>query len=201
MTSLRRRSKLSKEKNKTNKNWSEIKSSLSRLKRESLIGLVHDLYSANPDNRAFLHARFGPADDALEPYKKTISRWVNPQSYNQEISISKAKKAISDYKKAIGRPEGIAELSVYFCEECFDFLNSCYIDDEPYYDALVRMFERALKATQDLDQDKKQPFIKRLQEVGNKARIIGIGYGVTDDMYDLMAEYHMYPDTDDADLR
>jgi hypothetical protein len=35
----------------------------------------------------------------------------------QTISVSKAKKAIADYKKAIGRPEGMAELSIFYREE------------------------------------------------------------------------------------
>ena len=43
---------------------------------------------------------------------------------NQLISISKAKKAITDYKKAIGRPDGMAELSIFYCEEAFGFLES-----------------------------------------------------------------------------
>ena len=33
---------------------------------------------------------------------------------NQTLSVSKAKKAIADYNKAIGRPEGLAELSMFF---------------------------------------------------------------------------------------
>jgi len=39
--------------------------------------------------------------------------------------VSKAKKAIADYKKAIGRPDGMAELSIFYCEEAFGFLESC----------------------------------------------------------------------------
>jgi Calcium binding len=47
------------------------------------------------NNQAFLHA-----DDMLEPYKKTIDRWVCPDPFrNQDTSVSKAKQAISDYKR------------------------------------------------------------------------------------------------------
>ena len=49
---------------------------------------------------------------------------------NQPISIAKAKKAIADYKKAIGRPDGMAELSIFYCEEAFGFLESCSMEDE-----------------------------------------------------------------------
>jgi hypothetical protein len=52
---------------------------------------------------------------------------------NQPISVSKAKKAIADYKKAIGRPEGMAELSIFYCEEAFGFLESCIMEDEGYF--------------------------------------------------------------------
>ena len=53
----------------------------------------------------------------LKPYKIIIDRWLRPDVYkHQEYSVSKAKKPISDYKKASGLPEGVAELTVYYCE-------------------------------------------------------------------------------------
>src|SRR5437764_15483944 len=58
---------------------------------------------------------------------------------------SKAKKAIADYKKAIGRPDGMAELSIFYCEEAFSFLESCSMEDESYFVALIRMSDRSLE--------------------------------------------------------
>jgi hypothetical protein len=50
--------------------------------------------------------------NALEPYKRTIDRWLRPDVFRrQDTSVSKAKQAISDYKKALGHPEGVAEFS------------------------------------------------------------------------------------------
>jgi len=69
---------------------------------------------------------------------------------NQLISISKAKKAIADYKKAIGRPEGMAELSIFYCEEAFSFLESCSMEDESYFAALIRMYGRSLEFVSSL---------------------------------------------------
>jgi hypothetical protein len=40
-----------------------------------------------------------------------------------------------------GLPEGVAELKVYYCEQAIGFSNGVGLDDEGYYDALVRMFE------------------------------------------------------------
>ena len=130
---------------KTTPSWSDVKTKLADFDRAGLIGLVQDLYAASKDNKAFLHARFGLGDDPLEPFKDVIIRWINPPDFRNPISVSKAKKAISDYKKALGQPEGLAELTVFYCEEVFDFLAGCGMDDEGFYDALVRMFEQALK--------------------------------------------------------
>src|ERR1700751_664692 len=93
-----------------------IKTALLDFDREGLRGLVQDLYTASKDNQAFLHARLGLGDDQLQPFKTSISRWISPDLMKgQSISVSKAKKAIADYKKAIGRPEGLAELSMFYC--------------------------------------------------------------------------------------
>jgi len=83
--------------------WSDVKIKLADFDRAGLIDLVQDLYAAHKDNKAFLHARFGLGDDPLEPYKDVIIRWINPPDFRSPISVSKAKKAISDYKKALGQ--------------------------------------------------------------------------------------------------
>jgi len=67
-----------------------------------------------PENRAFLAARFGIGSDPLTPFKKVISRWIYPDlTKGQNVSVAKAKKAIADYRKAVGRAEGITELCVF----------------------------------------------------------------------------------------
>lgn len=88
--------------------WSDVKTKLADFDRAGLLGLVQDLYAASKDNQVFLHARFALGDGVLKPYKATIDRWLWPDLFkNQDTSVAKAKKAISDYKKAIGQPEGM----------------------------------------------------------------------------------------------
>lgn len=95
--------------------WSDLKANLANIDRAGLIGLVQDLYAASKDNQAFLHARFGLGDDVLKPYKATIDRWLWLDfSKKQDTSVAKAKMAIGDYRKAIGLPEGLAELMVFY---------------------------------------------------------------------------------------
>jgi hypothetical protein len=85
--------------------WTDVKAKLVGFDRAALLGLVQNLYAAHKDNQAFLHARFGLGEDVLEPYKKTIDRWLWPDVLRkQDTSVSEAKRAISDYRKAVGAP-------------------------------------------------------------------------------------------------
>jgi hypothetical protein len=168
--------------------WSDLKRQLADLDRRALLGLIQDLYTASKSNQAFLHARFALGEDVLDPYKATIDRWVCPDVMrNQDISVAKAKKAISEYKKASGCPEGLAELTVFYCESCMNLLSYCGMDDEGYFNALVRMFEQALKTVVALEPSRQEAFVERLERVRREGH--NWGWGVGDDMDDLMAEY------------
>jgi hypothetical protein len=59
--------------------------------------------------------------------------------------------------------------------------------DDGYFDALVRMFDQALKIIAQLSASDRNPLIARLDRV----RIIShnFGYGVGDDMDSLLAKY------------
>jgi hypothetical protein len=167
--------------------WNGVKAELRDFDRTALLGLIQDLYAASKDNQAFLHARFSLGVDPLKPYKVIVSRWVWPDIFKNELwSVAKAKKAIADYKKAIGYPEGMAELSVFYCEEAMAFLRDCGLEDEGYYSALVRMFEQALKQTLSLPESERAPFLKRLREVRDATG--KIGWGVSDAMAELWYE-------------
>lgn len=167
--------------------WSDIKAQLADFDRAGLLGLVQDLYAASKDNQAFLHARFALAEDTLKPYKATIRRWLWPDVFrNQNTSVSAAKKAIADYRKAIGRPPELAELMVFYCEQAAGFSNDVGLQDEGYFNALVRMFEQALKHANVLPGDERDAFAARLDDVRRTCH--NFGYGVGDDMGDLMTE-------------
>jgi hypothetical protein len=168
--------------------WSDVKARLAEFDRTALLGLVQDLYAASKDNQAFLHTRFGLGGDVLDPYKATIDRWLSPNVYrNQDVSVSKAKKAIADYKKASGRPEGLAELMIFFCERAAGFARQFGFQEETYMDALVRMFAQALKQVAALPDDQREVLLDRL----NRVSVVSgaLGYGVAHDMNALLVGY------------
>ncbi len=168
--------------------WSSVKTKLVDSDRAGLLALLQDLYAANKDNQAFLHARLSLGEDVLKPYKITIERWLWPDVFkNQDTSVAKAKKPIADYKKADGQAEGLAELMVFYCERAAGFSNDVGLQDEGYFDALVRMFEHALKAIASLAETHRQPLWHRLDDVRSTSH--NFGYGVGDEMDNLLTEY------------
>ena len=168
--------------------WSDVKAKLADFDRPGLIGLVQDLYAASKDNQAFLHARLKLGEDVLKPYKGAIDRWVWPDVFkNQNTSVAKAKKAITDYKKASGTAEGLAELTVFYCERASGFSCDVGLDDEAYLSAMVRMFEQALKAVAALPESQRPSLWSRLEMVRDRSH--DIGYGVGEDMDALLAEH------------
>ena len=166
--------------------WTDVKAELAKFDRPGLLALIQDLYAANKDNQSFLHARFGLGEDVLKPYKETLDRWLWPDVLrNQDTSVVRAKQAISSFKKAVGDLAGVAELMVFYCECAAGFCNAVGYQDEAYFDALVRMFEQALKTIAQLSDG--NPLIIRLDRV----RVIShnFGYGVGDDMDSLLARH------------
>ena len=188
ITSLRKTGNITMATKRAQASWSDVKVKLMDFDRAGLIGLVQDMYSASKDNQVFLHARFALGDDVLKPYKVSIDRWLWPDPFkNQDTSVAKAKKAISDYKKAIGKAEGLAELMVFYCERAAGFCNDVGLQNESYFDALVRMYEQALKAIGNLPEPLRVSLRSRLEAVQQICR--SIGYGVSDEMSDLLTTF------------
>jgi hypothetical protein len=173
---------------KSKPTWANVKAKLAGFNRTALLSLVQNLYAAHKENQAFLHARLGLGEDVLEPYKKTIDRWLWPDVFlRQETSVSRAKQAISDYKKALGDPEGLAELMVFYCERAAGFSKGVSHDDAGYFDALVRMFEQSLKITNTLAGNARRGLLTRLDRVRNISH--EFGYGVGEEMDVLLSEF------------
>jgi len=175
---------------KSKPTWADVRSKLAGFDRAALLNVLQDLYAADDGNRAFLHARFGLGDDPLQPYKKTIDGSLWPDVFRgQRTSISVARRAITRYKKALGDPAGLAELLVFYCERAAGFCQEVGHRDTAYLDALVRMFEQALKATAGLNRNVRNGFLARLDHVRSIGRQLGNGVGM--DMDILLSEFDL----------
>lgn len=175
---------------KSKPTWADVKIKLASFDRAALLGVLQDLYASDETNRAFLHARFGLGDHPLQPYKKTIDRCLWPNVFRgQQTSVSRATGAITKYKKALGDPAGLAELLVFYCERAAGFCQEVHHEDMAYFDALMRMFEQALKATANLTGKVQKGFLARLDRVRSIGRQLSNGVG--EDMDVLLCEFDL----------
>jgi len=101
--------------------------------------------------------------------------------------VAKAKQAISSYRKAVGDPAGLAELMVFYCKRAVGFCNDLANQDEGYFDALVRIFEQALKVIGPRPATDRAGLIARLDRVRGISH--NFGYGIGDDMDSLLARH------------
>ena len=173
---------------KTKPTWTDVKRQLADFDHAGLTQLIADLYAFHKNNQTFLHARFALGANPLDGYKKRISVALAPdisRKRHVEISVATAKKAISEYTKAIGDPMGVLELRVFWCETAVKFSMEFGYADEGYFAALVRQYRDACQTLSALDGEILEKYIERLEYVRDDA---DMGYGVHDDMSDLLGE-------------
>jgi len=164
--------------------WSDVKASLVHMEQRQLVQLIGDLYRLSKENKDFLHTRFSIDDDPLKPYKKIIDECMYPDVMsNNPIRIQKAKRAISNYSKAIGDTRGEAELMTHFVECGNAFTVDLGDIDEGFYDALLRMYDRAIEKILDLPEQEQNTFRERMKRIMDLSE--GMGWGYHDGLCEL----------------
>ena len=100
-----------------------------------------------------------------------------PNIYRDKpIEISKAKRAISAYSKAVGDPRGEAELMTFFVE-CGNRFTVEFGDiDEGFYISLNLMYKRTIEKVLSLPAEQQGEFRERLKEIVTSSGGIGWGY-------------------------
>jgi len=174
-----------KSKMKQTPSWSSVKTALERLDQQGLLELISDIYDLSQGNKDFLHTRFSIGDAILAPYKKIIKECMYPNIPNEPVRILRAKRAISDYSKAIRDAKGEAELFVHFVE-CGHKFTLYYGDiDENFYDSLLEVYGQAIKKVLALPDNEQDNFRKRLKKIMLSSNGIGWGYhdGLCDEYY------------------
>ncbi len=180
---------------KAKTSWKDVKANLAGFDKTELTGLLHDLYAAQKESRAFLHARLGlGGGDVLAPYQKTIEQWLAPDPQGRkefEISPSRARRAITDYQKAAARDRaGLAELLLFYCETAVRFGLAFGYDDGAYYGALKKVFGEALTVLRELPEgDGRSELVIRLDDLVGEA--CDLPYDVADEMEELKAQFKL----------
>jgi hypothetical protein len=174
--------------------WSGVKTALADFDRDALMALIRDLYGLSATNKHFVHARLGIGQDPLAEYKRIVSDCMYPDVYrNRPVQISRAKKAVSEYRRAASDIRGEIDLMIPFVE-CGNQFTLDYGDiDENFYDSLLSMYSGAVKAVVELPQSEQESFRERLRQLTESSNKIGWGY------HDGLCEeyYRAFPEAED----
>ena len=127
--------------------WTNIKTELQELSKEKLIELLKGLHNLSTQNKAWLQAHTLPvAQDSeyLEACRHKIIKAVyDPKrKFPNMPRFRDAKKVITEYKKATKDLRGTLDLMLTYVERGHAFTNDFGDIDEPFYNALLNMFEK-----------------------------------------------------------
>ena len=173
--------------------WKDVKAILVKSNPDGLLALIQQLYALSENNQRFIHTRYG-LGDLLRPFKEQIEANISPDvmASDEEFSIARARKAISEYRKATDDSVGTLDLMIYFVEcgtrHTLEYGNMW----EEYYDSLESMFARAVKALREMDAKTVRVFLPRLENLVRDTN--GMGWGYHDSLMDALLE--TFPDAD-----
>lgn len=178
---------------KTSTSFKNIKDNLSALTSKQLVQLIGELYDLNQLNQSFLNARFLKNEASLKNYKSQIRRALYPDfdSGKQDISFSKARKAISDFAKATSDRRQTLDLMVYYVEVGKEMMDAFGMDYEAFYDSMESMFRKIVERLKNQDRHLIAIFWDRLKKVERAAQSTGYGYG--DSLREMMTELAKVP--------
>ncbi len=103
------------------------------------------------------------------------------------VKISLARKAISDYRKAVGDPHGLAELMLFYVECGVSFTLEFGDIDEPFYNSVVRVFSDGMRMLNQCDRDVIDKLLPRFADAVNSTA--EMGWGFYDSLRDIFETY------------
>ena len=173
------------------RSWRDVRAVLNNADHNDLLKLIGDLYALRKENQDFLHARFLRDASALAPYKETIKHYISPaEPWKTPVKISIARKAISDYRKAVGDPEGLAELMLFYVECGVNFTLEFGDIDEAFYTSVIRVFSDGMKMLNRCEEDVVSRLLPRFE--GAIHSTADMGWGFHDSLRDTFEAY--FPD-------
>ena len=173
---------------KPTRSWRELRTILNKADRKDLLNLVGDLYALRKENQNFLHARVLKDASTLAPYKEIIEHNVSPADPSKHpIRLSPARKAISDYRKAVGDPEGLAELMLFYVECGINFTLEMGDIDEAFYSSMDSVYYDGMKMLNRCDNDVIVRLLPRFEALIQSSG--DIGWGVFDSFLDTFEAY------------
>ena len=126
---------------------SSIKKLLQSMKKDEIIEMVLELYSARKEAKEYLEFYACPNEKGkLEEYKNIIKGEFYPKSRREpKTRFSVCRKAVADFKKLKPSADSLAELMVSYMEWATKFTYDCGDLWEQYYDSVESNFDKTVK--------------------------------------------------------
>lgn len=165
----------------------DLKLYLMARSREQLIDELLDLFSRIDSVKDYYQSKLnlGFSADVSEKYKAIIKHEFFPTRGFGRAHLSVARKAVSDYKKVSTSKYGIADVMIYYVEMGVQFTNAYGDIDEPFYNSMESMYDKAVKY---IAQHKMQmQFEDRCLKIVNDTS--DIGWGFNDSLSDIYQQH------------
>ena len=170
-----------------------LKAAIKKLDAKDVTTLAIDLCGLSSDAMDFAEARLGEGNEGLQSFKERIETALYPDpERRQTLEIGEARRAISEYSKAVGDEVGLLELMIHYVECGTEFTANVGDINAKFYDSMLTMYERFLKKLEKSSPAIKESFRERAYGVVSLAGYTGWGYqeGLLD-LYD-----QAFPDED-----
>lgn len=157
--------------------------------QKELIRIITDLYKLNDNVKDYLAVKMNRENvlPALyEKAKKEIENEFFPAKGFGKMRLSKAKKAITDYKKLSGDHENTVSLMLYYVEIGTEFTNAYGDIDGNFYSSMLSVYHNVIIEC-ERDRELFTKFHNRIYKVVAESDGIGWGYadGLAESYYSI----------------
>lgn len=158
--------------------WGAIKTKLKSLGVAQLVTLLRDVYQASPENRQFLRGRLLPSAADLAAYRDRVIDAIFPDPFSRRrVSVAEAERLIRHYRLSTHDEAGVVDLMLAMVEAGTEQTVDLGYSDEAYFASLERVLRDVVKTLPLLPESARPSFVRRLQELAERASSIGWGYG------------------------
>lgn len=164
----------------------DVKRELKKLDKETLIGLVANLYKKNKSVKEFFDFYVDPDERGLfNKYRDKVFEAFYPRR-GYHYNLKNGKQAISDFKKLGPSAELLADLMLFYVETGVKFTNDFGDINEGFYSSMGTTYVAALTLMQN--ENLLDRFADRAGNVVSDTA--GIGWGFHDYLGDVYSEFY-----------
>jgi hypothetical protein len=148
---------------------------------------IRKLSQLFPDVAEYYQAKLSNEGETelMNKYTSIIEKEFRSDNVPGRARISVAKKAVSDFIKISTRSFNKAEIMMRYVESGVRFTNAYGDIDEPFYNSMETMFEKALKYISE--NKTREVFRERCAKIVSDTD--GIGWGFYDGLSELFSRY------------